>query len=368
MKVLHLFHYCRGGIVTVVLTQVERASASGIEYHIAVIEPCPELERYAQERGLHVHVLGGLGLYLPWRWWKLVRRLQVDVIHVHSYIPRVMTALLVIFGQPRLRLISTIHNDYPYFYTDGLKDRFKRFTEAWLLRRLYDRVICVSEKIRRLMQQRYRISPTKLKCVHNGIDVADADSHANAQTRDRAGDTHAVVVTVGRLSVQKNYAMLLRCWQQLQQQQPRAELWLVGDGELRASLEQQALSLGITSTTRFLGWRPKDEVHAILRSADVFVLSSLHEGLPTSILEAFVAGLPVVTTRVSGVEEMIDVGVSGYVADSPQEMTTALSALLSMTPQDRRAMGEQGRRRVLASFTAERYVQEVEQTYVEQCA
>lgn len=368
MKVLHLFHYCRGGIVTVVLTQVERASASGIEYHVAVIESCPELERYAQEHGLRLHVLGGLAVSLPWRWWRLMRRLQVDVIHVHSYIPRVLTALSVMFGRRRLRLVSTIHNDYPYFYANRLKDRFKRFTEAWLLRRRYDRVICVSEKIRRLMQQRYRIPSAKLTCVHNGIDVVDADSHADARTFDRVGGSRAVVVTVGRLSAQKNYAMLLRCWQQLQEQQPQAELWLVGDGELRAPLEQQARSLGIASTTRFLGWRPKQEVHAILRSADVFVLSSLHEGLPTSILEAFVAGLPVVTTRVSGVEEMIDVGVSGYVADSPQEMTAALSALLRMSPQERRAMGEQGRRRVLASFTAESYVRAVEQTYVEQCA
>jgi glycosyltransferase involved in cell wall biosynthesis len=212
------------------------------------------------------------------------------------------------------------------------------------------------------MQRIYGVAPERLRRIHNGIDVsARAPQGARPERQDQA----PVVVTVGRVSEQKNYGLLIDCWREVHQRVPEARLWIVGDGEQRAMLEGKARGLGLADSVRFWGWQRPEEVAGILGRADVFVLSSLHESLPTAMLEAFAAGLPVVSTRVAGADECIEPGLSGHIVDTPAGLVDALVKMARLPAERRVAMGQRGRERVLREFTAARYVREVEQTYRE---
>jgi glycosyltransferase involved in cell wall biosynthesis len=203
------------------------------------------------------------------------------------------------------------------------------------------------------------VPPARLQRIYNGIAIESATTGAAAPPAKGP-----VAVTVGRVSEQKNYGLLIECWKDISPRVPGAELWIIGDGEDRATLEERARVLGLGSV-KFWGWRKPAEVAAMLGSADVFVLSSKHEALPTSMLEAYAAGLPAVSTRVGGVGEIIEDGVSGFIVDDAAGLTRALASVLAMPPAERAAMGAKGRDRVLREFTADRFVREVEQTYRE---
>lgn len=364
MKVLHVLHYSRGGIVTVVMTQIRQSANAAIEYHLAVVESGVELQEQARIHGIKLHVLGANPLRLLWRYWQLLRGIRPDIVHTHSYVPRMLTGLATLCRVGRFRRVSTMHNDYPYFYAPDRRSRFKRGSEACMLRAFNQLTICGSEKVRREVQRGYRIAPDRLKRIHNGICIAALPT-ADA-VREAAAEQ--IVVTVGRVSEQKNYGMLLDCWAEVAKTHPRARLWIIGDGEQRESLRMKAKALGIDATVQFWGWKSPAEVFDILRRAAVFVLSSLHESLPTAMLEAYSAELPVISTRVAGVEEVIEQDVSGYIVDDAPGMVRALRSMLAMPAAQRIAMGRRGRQKVVAEFSAQRYVLEVERAYLETAA
>ena len=359
MRVLHFLHYARGGIVTVVLTQITQSADPAIEYYLAVLEHSDDLVREAQRLGVRLHVLGSSLPGLPWRYLQLLRKVKPDVVHTHSYVPRVLTAAAAFTGSRFVR-VSTMHNDYPYFHAATLRSRFKRGSEALSLRSGSTLTICGSEQVRTAVASRYRLPPARLRRIHNGITIRTPGPEAAGVT-DVGGP---VVVTVGRVSEQKNYAMLIDCWRDVSRRVPEAALWIVGDGEQRAMLEARARAYRLASV-KFWGWQAAEDVTAILRRADIFVLSSLHESLPTAMLEAFAAGLPVVTTRVAGADEVVEPGVNGHIVDDAAGLTRALETMLALPPVERAAMGARGRERVLRDFTAARFVRDVEQTYRE---
>ena len=358
MRVLHFLHYARGGIVTVVLTQITQSADPGIEYHLAVLEHSDELASEAQRLGVRLHVLGTGLAGLPWRYRNLLRTVKPDLVHTHSYVPRMVTALAAITGGG-FASVSTMHNDYPYFHSPTLRSRFKCASEAFYLRVNNGLTICCSEMVRGVVAKRYRVAPARLQRIYNGIAIGSPTNGAGLPPA-----TGPVAVTVGRVSGQKNYGLLIECWNDISQRVPTAEVWIIGDGDERAMLEERVRVLGLGSV-KFWGWQPPAEIDAILRRADVFVLSSRHEALPTSLLEAYAAGLPAVSTRVGGVGEIIEDGVSGFIVDDAAGLTRALETMLVLPAAERVAMGAKGRDRVLREFTADRFVREVEQTYRE---
>ena len=137
-----------------------------------------------------------------------------------------------------------------------------------------------------------------------------------------------LVGSIGRLTPQKGYHVLLQAIPHVLQQVPDAHFIIVGDGELADSLDQQAHNMGITDRVTFTG--PRSDIEAILSSLDLFVSSSLWEGLPTVILESIAARVPVVGTQVSGTTELIQNGESGLLveAEKPEALAKAIVATL----------------------------------------
>lgn len=246
------------------------------------------------------------------------------------------------------------------------------FVEAPITRSIYlqqqllfkgvDRYIAVSHEVARRLESAYHLPPRKTCVIPNGISLAAFDRPAQAALpADLFGAAQQpIVLTIARLHEQKGLNYLLEAAAQV----PEAVFVLAGDGPERVNLEAQAWSLGLSQRVFFLGRRR--DVPALLAACDVFVLPSLYEGMPLSILEAMAARKPVIATAIGGVDEVIVPGETGLLVPprDPIALATAIRSLLS----DRACaqhFAANGRARVEQYFAAEVMVRRAVEIYDE---
>jgi glycosyltransferase involved in cell wall biosynthesis len=189
----------------------------------------------------------------------------------------------------------------------------------------------------------------RMHVVHCGVDPALYDAPP------RPPGAAPVLLFVGRLAAIKGLGLLLEAVAALRLRHPQLRLVLVGDGPDRARLEARAAKPDLAGAITFTGYRAQAEVARDLAACDVFVLPSFAEGVPVVLMEAMATRRPVVATRVAGVAELVEDGVSGHLVPPGDvtALTQAIEALLD-DPTGRARMGEAGRHRVEAEFDARR--------------
>jgi glycosyltransferase involved in cell wall biosynthesis len=209
-----------------------------------------------------------------------------------------------------------------------------------------DGVLCISDFCRsQLMGLVTEAEWPKLHVVHCGVPLP-----AFAPV-ERAGDGPLHVLCVGRLVPEKGQALLLEALRTLLDDGVAARLTLVGDGPRRADLERRAAELGLGDAVHFAGAVGQDEIRRHYVEADVFALPSFAEGVPVVLMEAMATGLPVVTTRIAGIPELVEDGVSGCVLPPGRvDLLAAALAELAADPERRRRMGAAGRAAVEAGY------------------
>jgi glycosyltransferase involved in cell wall biosynthesis len=222
------------------------------------------------------------------------------------------------------------------------------------------RYIAVSSEVARRLLRASRCSPSKVVIIHNGVEHELFQRAANATLRNALtnGVERPVVLAVGRLASQKGFRYLLEAARLL----PEPIFVLVGEGDRRAKLEDQARTLGIVDRVRFLGYR--SDIPELLASCDLMVLPSLYEGLPISIMEAMAAGKPVVATDIPGTDEVVVHGETGFLV--PPEEPAALARDIRKVLEDgvlARRMGEAGRVRVQGKFAGAAMARSVMDVY-----
>uniref|UniRef100_UPI00286CD139 glycosyltransferase n=1 Tax=Tabrizicola sp. TaxID=2005166 RepID=UPI00286CD139 len=159
------------------------------------------------------------------------------------------------------------------------------------------------------------------------------------------------VIFVGRLDPVKGAPLLVEAFARNLPQYPDAHLTIVGDGVARRAVEAKAAELGLGTAITFAGFRTQAEVAALLETADMLVLPSFAEGVPVVLMEAMASRIPVIATRVAGVQELVEDGVAGYtVPPGDVAMLSERMARLMSDPDASRAMGEAGRHIVEAEF------------------
>jgi glycosyltransferase involved in cell wall biosynthesis len=208
-------------------------------------------------------------------------------------------------------------------------------------------VICISDFAR--SQLMGVVGPShwrKLRVVHCGVDVerfSPAGPHAN--------DRPTSITCVARLVPVKGQGLLIDALAQLQRAGHDAVLTLVGDGPERAALQARARERGLGDRVVFRGAVAHTEVAQILRDSDVFCLPSFAEGVPIVLMEAMAMELPVIASRIMGIPELIEDGVSGLLIrpGSEPDLVSALAALIS-GPDRRRALGRAAREKVSDEF------------------
>jgi glycosyltransferase involved in cell wall biosynthesis len=223
--------------------------------------------------------------------------------------------------------------------------------------------VAVAEDVRTTIRQLYGYLDAPL--IPNGIptDEYAPDPNRRRRWRERHGlEPEAIVLThVGRFAPPKNHALLIEAFAQLRTHTP-LYLLLVGGGELEDAVRQQVVELGLQDRVRFLGVRA--DVPAILNASDLFVLSSRWEGNPLSVMEAMAAGLPVVSTAVGGVPELVREGETGLLVPSGDAaaLARALQALVD-DPARREAMGKAARQHAITHFDIRHTVRQYETLY-----
>jgi glycosyltransferase involved in cell wall biosynthesis len=221
----------------------------------------------------------------------------------------------------------------------------------------------------------------KIEVMPNGVDtewLSSSNNKSESTVRQTIGISPEapVVVSTGRLVPQKRPFDLPDILFALRKKIPRALFIHIGDGPLRNDLLKLMARKGLSGSWEkkeadaamlLLGRR--ENVYEILKSADVFLLTSAREGMPNVIMEAMLAGLPVVATRVGGVPDLIENGVHGYLHDVGDiaGMAQSLEQLLN-DPVLRQKMGNAGRARILKEFTINHLVDRITRAYAVQCA
>jgi glycosyltransferase involved in cell wall biosynthesis len=278
---------------------------------------------------------------------RIFRGRHADVVHTHNPQPLLFAALPAKLA--RAALVHTKHGVNP----DNLRRRAMRRAAG----RLVDAFVAVSQPTADVAADRRECRPNRLHVVHNGInlDRFAPDAEARRAIRAELGipDDAFVVGTVGRLWPEKGHAYLIRSLAPVLGE--RFQLVITGEGPERDNLTRQVGELAHPRSVHLTGNRR--DVPRLLAALDVFVLTSKSEGLPLVIPEAMAAGLPVVSTRVGGIPQVVDEGVTGFMIAYGDE--DALRGRLVALDADRRLAGQcgsMGRERSLDRYSSRRMV------------
>jgi glycosyltransferase involved in cell wall biosynthesis len=228
-------------------------------------------------------------------------------------------------------------------------------------RLLLDKVICVSEGNRREHEDLLGRRSDKLTVVLNGID-ADRFSHEDGEDGEGVcrelglAEGTPLVGVVARLAEErKGISEFLRMAAEIVRSDARSHFLIVGEGPLRPQLEQEAVALGLSDRVTFLGARP--DVPRMMAAMTIFVMPSLYEGGPLTLLEAMAMGTPVVSTSVGFAPDVVEVGTTGYLVPpgDPAALAHAVTTLVRDEALTER-MGRQARARAEGSFSSEHQV------------
>ncbi len=283
------------------------------------------------------------------RW---LREARVDLVHTHN-------RMALIYGAPagRLARAAVVHTKHGKNPKGGT-----RLVAGNIAGRLVHAFVAVSEETANVARKRHEVSQRRLFVIDNGIELSKFHPDADARARIRrelgvVGDA-CVIGTVGRIAAEKDHARLVRAAAPLLG--PETHLAIAGDGPLLPALREQVHQLGVSKFAHLLGVRR--DVPAVLNAFDVFAMSSVTEGLPLVIPEAMATGLPVVSTNVGGIPNVIDEGQTGFLVADEAGLHDRLAALVH-DPALRRACGERARHAAVNRFSAERMQREYLQLY-----
>ena len=252
---------------------------------------------------------------------------KLDICHSHFQLGTIAAMTLVLCGLAK-RAVRTAHITREW--ESGLYgwSRQQIFSK-WLFPLLLDAEVGVSSDIAEELCNHpgARLFRTHTACIYNAIALDNAFYPAGSAPATRP-DGRQVIGVVGRLMPQKGHTYLIRALPKVLETIPNMECWVIGDGELRQILEEEAKQLGVAENIIFMGKRAN--VADLMRSMDLFVLPSLWEGLPTVVMEAMACGTPVLATNISGTREMIQHGVTGWLAppENPQMLANEIISAL----------------------------------------
>jgi sugar transferase (PEP-CTERM/EpsH1 system associated) len=296
--------------------------------------------------------------------YRLFKRERPDIVHTHAW----GTLIEGLLAARMARVPVVVHGEHG---TLQLRSRHR-----WVQRRAWaaaDQVLSVSSRLAERMAAETRFPLHRIRVIRNGVDLTrfGVQNRAAARAALALDPAVRVAVAVGRLVPVKDHDGLLTAANAMARQGRVFTLLLAGDGPLHRALVERAAALGINDRVRILGHRADIEV--VLRAADVFVQSSVSEGLSNTILEAMASALPIVATRVGGADEMVEHGVTGLLVEpsSPAALAAAMGSLLFDAPRAR-TMGEAGRVRAESEFSLDGMIRRYEALYVrlasEKCA
>ncbi len=289
---------------------------------------------------------------------RYIRHFRPHVVHTHATHALLYGGLAaVLSGVPRI-----VHTEHGRVFPD--KPRLMR-AERWLSHRL-ERYVTVSDELAGEVHRHQLIPSDRIAVIPNGVeDLPPPNGAAISCLRERLmGKRPGVVVgTTARLVWEKGLDVLIRAWARLKSLHIGATLIVAGEGPERPNLERLILELGVEDSVLLVG--TVADVASFYRMVDVFVLSSVSEGLPMAILEAMAAGRKIVATQVGGIPEALGNGEAGVLVPPSDEQALSLAiASMFQSPNGRESvLAENARARYEQRFTARVMCERYESLY-----
>ncbi len=293
---------------------------------------------------------------------RICREANVDVIHAHQSTPWFYAALAKRrYGKPRL-----LFEEHGRFFPE--EDKWlRRLVNRLIIRKVTDRVVAVSEDIRDRLIRYEGLEHDDIEVVYNGvrIDVApQPEMRARVRAEFGFSADEFVVGSVGRLDEIKNYPMLVESLALAHGEVAGVRGLIVGSGPDSGRIAKAIEKAGASNVVKMAGHR--EDARLILRSLDLFVLSSLSEGTSMALLEAMALGVPAVVTDVGGNPEVVIDGKTGWVV--PSRDVGSLSAAIVAAAKDSAAaqqVGAAGRDRFVEKFAFSRMMRRYREIYSE---
>lgn len=318
-----------------------------------------DLEQQLDQAGTKTWFLNkgpGFGWRTYHRLHRVFKEFRPDIVHTHVHVMRYAFPSLMYF-KPRL-MIHTVNNIAEW----EIEPRAR-----WLQRLAYRRgviPVAVAREVAASLERVYGIGNSRVvwNCIPTHLYASPQVPRGVWRARQGFLEEDILFVCVARFARQKNHALLITAFAKGPASDPRAHLVLAGQGALRAQLQMQVNQLGLTSRVHFLGLRT--DIPDVLGAADIFALSSDWEGNPLSVIEAMAAGLPIVSTAVGGVPELLENGSEGFIVQPghAEQLSEAMVALLK-DHELRRAMGAAAAVRAREKFDVSAMVRAYEELY-----
>ncbi|MBC7130338.1 glycosyltransferase family 4 protein, partial [Candidatus Bathyarchaeota archaeon] len=319
---------------------------------------------------------------------RLLERLRtsypVDIVHTNL-------PLIPSFAVPNnlgKALVSTVHSTWDGEANAIKHEAFNRLNMnekivrlfTWVLKQFEhhllkrsDRIIAVSEYTKREILKNYEIPEWKIKVIFNGVDLErfkPVEGWLKAKLKRELGfsEKELLVLYVGRLYSRKGLPTLISAMPSVVKKAGNVRFIISGKGfrDEERRLKDYVKKFGVEEKVVFLGYYPDEKLPSLYRAADIFAFPSIYENMPFAVLEALASGLPVVTTKVGGIPEIIDDGRNGFLVE-PFNSSKLADRLLYLVenPAVASEMGMAGRRTVEEKFNWKRIVKQVIQVYQE---
>ena len=362
IKILHIINSLGiGGAEVQLINLIRNLDDSNFSSTVCCVASGGPLANELEKLGINVVVLGQKRKFDPrvlLPLYRFMKKEHVDIVHTHLSRANLWGRIAArLAGVPVI--ITTEHGL-------NLWKNSIHITVNRILSEFTDQIIAVSDAGKRIRIQRERIKPKKLVTIHNCVDLRlfdkASDFHNDVRQEFGIGLDEPIVGFVGRLLEVKGIRYLIESIVELKAAIPTVKLLIVGDGPLKGSLEDYAQKLELTDQVIFAGYR--SDIPQVLNAMNVFVLPSLREDLPLSLIEAMAMRKPVVATNVGGNPEVVIDGETGILV--PPKDATALAKAISRILLDEQLalrMGLSGRQRVENLFSADAVVARIQLIY-----
>ncbi len=314
------------------------------DYHSAITE---RLEK----AGIDVRYLEkkpGLDFSMIWKMEKIFKESKADVIHTHLYCAQYAIPAAIL-AKVRHR-VHTVHN-----VAQKENGRLARKLNAFFFKHCSVVPVALSKLIQDSIVEEYHIKKEKVPVILNGIDLSKCKPK-----EDYSADGNFKILHIGRFSEEKNHIGLINAFQLFHNKYRKSELWLIGDGEKKADIENHVRDNKLESAVKFLGLQ--SDVYGFLHDADIFALPSNYEGIPMTLIEAMGTGLPIVATSVGGVPDMLTNSKSALLINNDVEMIANALEQYYLNADMRKLHGQKAKERSIL-FSSTTMAKDYERVY-----
>jgi len=364
IQVLHLIDSLpREGAEILLFDIVSRCDPAAFSFAVVSLTRGGGAAEMLRAASIPVHLLGrrsrwDISAFLRLR--RLIRIQSPAIVHTHLFSSRVWGTLAVRLSGLSAAIVHTEHN------TSEWKGALRSFVDR-VLSPLTDRIVAVSSPVRDSLVSSSRIRPGKITVIENGLNFERLRSSVSRRDLLRSlkiPPESLLVGIVAALTPKKGHAYFLEAAEKILSARRGVHFLILGEGELKRELERSSAARGIGESVHFLGSR--SDAIEIIAHLDVFVLSSIREGLSLALLEAMALARPAVITAVGGAVGVIDDGRTGLLVPSrdSSSLASAVERLLSSS-ELRREMGERAARSVRERFDAASMIRGYEALYRE---